>query len=107
MDAGSPHAVSGVPAFEQPSGSDSRARREMTVLFVDDDESLLAGLGRVIQQQKPGWACRFASSVVDAVAVLAHRAIDAVITDMSMPRETGFDLIKRMRSCEAWSSIPV
>lgn len=66
-----------------------------TILFVDDEEDVLAGLRLVLRRQ--GYNLRFALSADDAVAILDQEPVDLVVTDMRMPERSGADLLDELR----------
>jgi CheY-like chemotaxis protein len=72
------------------------ARRELRVLVVDDDEGIRLYLGDVLREA----GCRVltASDGIEAVEILGALPVDLVITDYSMPRMGGLELI---RWCQA------
>ncbi len=48
-----------------------------------------------------------ATSVREAIAAIASRLPDVVLTDIAMPHATGFDLVRQLRATPEWSEIPV
>lgn len=69
-------------------------RPTATVLVVDDNPSVLKLLGPLFEEA--GMAVVLAGSVAEARAALEARswAFDLVLSDIRMPRETGFDLLE-------------
>ncbi len=63
------------------------------VLLVDDDESVLFALRRVVTRR--GWEALAARSGSEALT-LAERA-DAVVTDLCMPNMNGIELLEGIR----------
>lgn len=62
-----------------------------TVLFVDDDNSVLHGLARALRHQP---FCLFtARSGEEALEVLKSRHVDVVVADEQMPGMSGCDLL--------------
>jgi two-component system chemotaxis response regulator CheY len=43
----------------------------------------------------------------DAIAQLETGGVDFVITDLMLPGSSGFDILRRVRECEAWRQLPV
>jgi CheY-like chemotaxis protein len=65
------------------------------VLVVDDDPSIV----RFCQHALAGRAeVVVAGSVADAVALLAFRQVDVVVTDFNLPNETGMSLLSQVKS---------
>ena len=66
-----------------------------TVLVVDDDQSLR----RVMEMQLEEIGCHVlaAASGLEALELLASRAIPVVLTDLKMPGMSGLDLLRRVR----------
>ncbi len=68
----------------------------MAVILVVDDESLVSGIVEEILTSQ-GHTVFQATSGKEAIQVCEERAIDLVITDLSMPLMDGFDLISSLR----------
>lgn len=71
---------------------------ERTVLIVDDSESNLATL-EMAALAVAGVRVRCTASAVEALRLLAEMpgAVDALITDLNLPKMDGFELIERIR----------
>ena len=84
-------------------GSDSSERpetqtpRNATVLFVDDEPAMLAGLRRVLRLARPGWRALFAESGKEALALLANEQVDVIVSDVRMPEMNGAELLAIVR----------
>src|ERR1051325_8106291 len=77
------------------------------VLIVDDSENNAATLEIAILRV-PGVSVRMASSAVEALRILDRDdGIDAVVTDLNMPRMDGFEFIRRIRSDNRLSATPI
>jgi len=68
------------------------------VLFVDDDENVLAGLRRMLRGFRDQWIMDFVASGAEALHYLAHREADVVVTDLRMPGMNGLELLKHLNS---------
>ncbi len=68
-----------------------------TVLFVDDEEEVLAGLRVSLRRHRNDYHLRFATSAGDAIAILEREPVDMVVTDMRMPERSGADLLDELR----------
>ncbi len=66
----------------------------MTVLCVDDEANILKSLQRLLQD--PSYQLLLASSAEEAMALLAQRPIDLVISDMRMPGMNGAELMEHI-----------
>jgi CheY-like chemotaxis protein len=65
-----------------------------TLLAVDGDPCILAALQRVIRAM--GWRIVTTGRAEDALAMLATRSIDAVLSGLRMPEGEGLDLLERV-----------
>lgn len=65
----------------------------MRILFVDDDPSVLQGLGRMIRSLRQDWKLAFASSGRQALETLAGERFDVIVSDMRMPGMDGAELL--------------
>ncbi len=64
------------------------------ILFVDDEPNFLQGIKRILRNRRHQWDLFFASSVDEALALLAGSEFDLVVTDVTMPKKNGFDLLQ-------------
>ena len=69
-----------------------------SVLFVDDDPNILAGLRRLLRAQRQEWNMEFVAGGQEALAHLAEHPVDVVVTDMRMPGMDGAELLKEIVS---------
>jgi HD-like signal output (HDOD) protein/ActR/RegA family two-component response regulator len=67
------------------------------VLFVDDEPNLLAGLRRMLRFKRDIWEMDFAEGGQAALAKLAERRFDVVVSDMRMPGMDGGQLLAHVR----------
>jgi CheY-like chemotaxis protein len=84
-------------------GSDPRA-----VLIVEDSENCAATL-EIAFLAIPGLAVLLASSAPEALLILQRPglAVEAIVTDLNMPRMDGFEMIRRIREDRSLSSTPI
>jgi len=68
------------------------------VLFVDDDEGVLAGLQSALRKLRRTYRFLFAVGADEALSLLATEPVDVAVTDMRMPGLTGADLLHRIRA---------
>jgi len=81
---------------------------ERQVLIVDDNEALLKLLGTLFQEE--GMTVRLAQSAKAAREIIetAQGQFDLVLSDILMPGETGFDLLKWIKRSESpYAELPV
>jgi HD-like signal output (HDOD) protein len=67
------------------------------VLFVDDEPRLLRGMQRMLTGSDCDWETEFAEGGRAALALLAQRPFDVVVTDMRMPEMDGATLLDEIR----------
>jgi len=67
------------------------------ILFVDDEVNVLDGLRRMLRPMRAEWDMAFALGGEQALAVLAEKPLDIVVTDMRMPGMDGATLLKEVR----------
>lgn len=76
------------------------------VLFVDDEPRVLDGLRRMMWSVRREWRGIYASSVAEARDRLRDERIDAIVSDLNMPGETGADLLRTVRSHPSTNTLP-
>ena len=68
---------------------------ETRILLVDDEEAVLKGTRRVLE--KAGHRVVSCGSGDEALALLAHEAFDAMVSDIQMPGTSGLKLLRAVR----------
>ncbi len=68
-----------------------------TVLFVDDEPSLLDGLKRMLRRMRGEWDMEFVDSGVAALELMSRCPVDVIVTDMRMPGMNGAQLLETVR----------
>ncbi len=68
----------------------------MRIFIVEDDLVLADGLKHSLIQS--GYAIDVASNGLDADSILAYQSFDLVVLDLGLPKLSGFDVLKRLRS---------
>lgn len=68
-----------------------------TVLFVDDEPRVLAGLRRMLWTQRRVWSMEFVDSSHEALRLLDAQVFDAVVSDFRMPDMNGGQLLQAVR----------
>jgi two-component system, chemotaxis family, chemotaxis protein CheY len=78
-----------------------------SVLIVEDSENSAATL-EIALLGIPGLSVRLASSGLEALRILDREdGIDAIVTDLNMPRMDGFELIRRVRQHQRLCATPI
>ena len=67
------------------------------ILFVDDEPNVLDALRVLLRKYRHDWTMEFAVGGPRALAMLAGRAFDVVVTDLRMPEVDGLTLLKHLR----------
>lgn len=68
----------------------------LTVLFVDDEARLLEGMVRMLRPYRNEWEVLTAGGGDEALAILASRPVDVLVSDMRMPGMNGAELLERV-----------
>ena len=84
-----------VPASQSPTGAVARGLEGLRVLVIDDDEDARELLQMLLQQS--AIEVRTSDGVGTALAALDEFRPDVVISDLAMPGEDGYALIRRIR----------
>ena len=81
---------------------------ERAVLIVEDSENSATTL-EIAFLAIPGLAVLLASSAVEAVRILNRGGanVQAIVTDLNMPRMDGFELIRRVRGDRRLAATPI
>lgn len=82
-------------------------KNKQSILFVDDEVKIRKGVQRLFQHYNVQWIYHLAESVDEALTILNQHKIDAVISDIRMPKRDGIDLLSALRSNPSWSGLPV
>jgi DNA-binding NtrC family response regulator len=77
----------------------------LTVLVVDDERPMLDALARMLRAR--GLNVETCRNGNEAVELLRHRSVDAVLTDVVMDGLVGTGLLREIRSCPEGTYIPV
>lgn len=79
--------------------------KQKSILIVDDSISIATYIKNIFKDTNFKIDTTF--NVYDALDNLKRIRYDLVITDIEMPKLTGFDLIKKMKSDEIFNQIPI
>jgi CheY-like chemotaxis protein len=85
------------------SVSDSKGAR--SVLVVDDDEAIRRLIVRALRTEYTVYEARDGEEAAQLLEV--HPRVDCVVLDIMMPRLSGTDLARKMRSDDALKHVPV
>jgi DNA-binding NtrC family response regulator len=75
------------------------------VLLIDDQLSILMLVQVLLERTLPGVRVITAKSATDGLHVLQQESCDVVLSDVSMPGEDGFFLLKQIK--RQWPGLPV
>jgi len=90
-------AIAEIPAIEDNSSTAEPPRLDaVRVLIVDDEADARELVSTVLQSQ--GAEVAIASSVSEALAQLAAFQPQVLVSDIGMPREDGYSLMRQVRS---------
>ncbi len=67
------------------------------ILFVDDEPNVLDGLRRMLRPMRMEWETAFALGGEEALATLAEKRFDVVVSDMRMPGMDGAQLLTEVK----------
>src|SRR5258706_9044411 len=75
------------------------------ILIVDDEPDSCEFVSRFLQKQ--GFMTRCVPNGREALAVLLHHGIEALVLDVRMPELDGISLLEVLRSYLRWHALPV
>src|SRR5688572_14904441 len=67
------------------------------LLFVDDEQLVLDGLRNMLRAKRRQWDMTFVAGGREAIAELAQREFDVVVSDMRMPYVDGAAVLKQVQ----------
>ncbi|MCP4448047.1 MAG: HDOD domain-containing protein [Myxococcales bacterium] len=71
---------------------------ERNILFVDDEPRVLRAIKRGLRRHSSEWNMSFAEHAEDALAKLAEHPYDIVVSDITMPKTDGVELLRQVRN---------
>ena len=71
-------------------------KNTVSVLVVDDEEMMRSLLAKILERE--GYQVVTANDGMEALNVLQNQTINLIISDMKMPRMTGLQLLKKIKS---------
>lgn len=88
-----------------PSPKSARSPTPLRILLVDDSIDTIQVLGSLLASK--GMRVREAASVAEALEAVRTEPPDVIITDIGMPEQDGYDLLRLLRSEAGLHSLPV
>jgi len=88
-----------------PSAAIDRVEQERVIVVADDSISVRKFVGRMLE--KNGYRVKLAADGLEAAELVAQHGCHLVITDLEMPRMTGYELMVQLRQNQATRRIPV
>lgn len=88
-----------------PSDAIDRVEQERLIVVVDDSISVRKFVGRMLE--KNGYRVKLAGDGLEAAEVIAQHGCHLVITDLEMPRMTGYELMAQLRQSPTTRRVPV
>ena len=67
------------------------------ILFVDDDPLILQGLNRMLRPMRDTWEMTFVENGFKALAQMAKKPFDVVVSDMRMQEMSGAELLDKIK----------
>jgi len=88
-----------------PSEAIDRVAQERLIVVADDSISVRKFVGRMLE--KNGYRVKLAADGLEAAELILQHGCHLVITDLEMPRMTGYELMAQLRQSPGTRRIPV
>jgi len=88
-----------------PADAIDRVEQERVIVIADDSISVRKFVGRMLE--KNGFRVKLAADGLEAAELVSQHGCHLVITDLEMPRMTGYELMTQLRQSPATRRIPV
>ena len=88
-----------------PSEAIDRVEQERVIIVADDSISVRKFVGRMLE--KNGYRVKLAADGMEAAELVSQHGCHLVITDLEMPRMTGYELMVQLRQNPSTRRIPV
>ncbi len=72
-------------------------KKDVAILFVDDEYASLATYKREINAVAPDWKLYFTQAGEDALRALLIKKVDVIVADLKMPHMNGTELLKQVK----------
>lgn len=70
---------------------------KISVIFVDDEENVLAAIRRMLRSKRSQWDMEFAESGQKALTLFENTKFDVIVSDIRMPGMDGAELLNKVR----------
>ena len=88
-----------------PTDAIDRVEQERVIVIADDSISVRKFVGRMLE--KNGYRIKLAADGLEAAELITQQGCHLVITDLEMPRMTGYELMSQLRQSPTTKRIPV
>jgi chemosensory pili system protein ChpA (sensor histidine kinase/response regulator) len=88
-----------------PTDAIDRVEHERVIVVADDSISVRKFVGRMLE--KNGYRIKLAADGLEAAELITQHGCHLVITDLEMPRMTGYELMAQLRQSPTTKRIPV
>jgi chemosensory pili system protein ChpA (sensor histidine kinase/response regulator) len=88
-----------------PTDAIDRVEQERVIVVADDSISVRKFVGRMLE--KNGYRVKLAADGLEAAELVTQHGCHLIITDLEMPRMTGYELMAQLRQSPATKRIPV
>jgi chemosensory pili system protein ChpA (sensor histidine kinase/response regulator) len=88
-----------------PNDAIDRVEQERVIVIADDSISVRKFVGRMLE--KNGYRVKLAADGLEAAELVTQQGCHLVITDLEMPRMTGYELMAQLRQSPITRRIPV
>ena len=88
-----------------PADAIDRVEQERVIVVADDSISVRKFVGRMLE--KNGYRVKLAADGLEAAELVSQHGCHLVITDLEMPRMTGYELMAQLRQSPTTKRIPV
>ena len=76
------------------------------IIIIDDDSLIRKMYGQKLASQA-GWQVLTAENGKEGLEIIKHNTPDLILLDIMMPKQDGFDVLKKIKKDKALQNIPV